>query len=457
MTPEDLDEAVRRGETIWPALRGASLFLTGGTGFLGRWLLAVLLHAEDQLGLGLSVTCLSRDPDRFRTHHPALAGHPAVTLCAGDVRFFNYPHGHFTHVIHAAADTSVDADRRPLELIETIVDGTRRVLGFARSVSAKRVLFVSSGAVYGALPAEADSFTETQSGACSTADPAAAYGQAKRLAEQLCTVFRHTYGLKTVVARGFAFAGPEIRLAGHFAFGNFIADAVAGRPIEIKGDGSPVRSYLYAADAAVWLLTMLVKGQAGGIYNVGSPRPVSIAELAGRIGSLLGTDVKILGTPDPAAPRRRYLPDTALAQRELGLEDWTDLDTAIRRTAAWAAARPAEVASPQAPLVPAHKTFVIDIDGVIAGLTPGNDYRLAQPLTDTIAAINRLYDAGHKIVLFTARGSGTGLDWREVTEGQMAAWGVKHHELRLGKPAADYYIDDRLLSPSELQRLGGEA
>jgi len=95
------------------------------------------------------------------------------------------------------------------------------------------------------------------------------------------------------------------------------------------------------------------------------------------------------------------------------------------------------------------KTFVVDIDGVIAFLSPKNDYNLAQGNPAFIAKVNELYEAGHTIVLFTARGSKTGLDWHETTARQMKDWGVKFHELKLGKPFADYYVDDRLLSPVE--------
>jgi hypothetical protein len=91
-------------------------------------------------------------------------------------------------------------------------------------------------------------------------------------------------------------------------------------------------------------------------------------------------------------------------------------------------------------------TFVIDVDGVVAMLTPGNDYTLSQPVTKVVSAINRLYDAGHKIIMMTARGSATGLSWEQVTTDQFKAWGLKYHELRFGKPAADYYVDDRMVS-----------
>lgn len=99
------------------------------------------------------------------------------------------------------------------------------------------------------------------------------------------------------------------------------------------------------------------------------------------------------------------------------------------------------------------KTFCFDIDGVIACLTPDNDYSKADCHTPMIDTINALYDQGHYIILFTARGTKTGLDWGACTQDQMKRWGVKHHELKFGKPAADYYIDDRMLSFESVKKL----
>lgn len=99
------------------------------------------------------------------------------------------------------------------------------------------------------------------------------------------------------------------------------------------------------------------------------------------------------------------------------------------------------------------KTFVFDIDGVLASIVPGYDYNLSEPIRDHIRIVNQLYEQGNTIILLTARGSKTGIDWAEITEGQMRSWGVKHHALHFGKPAADYYIDDRMLSLSDLNRI----
>lgn len=100
-----------------------------------------------------------------------------------------------------------------------------------------------------------------------------------------------------------------------------------------------------------------------------------------------------------------------------------------------------------------HQTFVFDIDGVIAHLTPDNNYALAKPNFEIINKINELVDAGHYIVLFTARGSKTGKDWQSVTKNQMKEWGVKFNEIRFGKPFANYYVDDRMLSVNQLLNL----
>lgn len=106
---------------------------------------------------------------------------------------------------------------------------------------------------------------------------------------------------------------------------------------------------------------------------------------------------------------------------------------------------------------PRPRRLVVDIDGVLAEAVPELDYAMAGPISDNIARVNALYDAGCHIVLFTARGSGTGKDWSEVTTAQMERWGVRYHELCFGKPPADYYVDDRLVSLSQALSLCGLA
>ncbi|NNM74528.1 NAD-dependent epimerase/dehydratase family protein [Enterovirga aerilata] len=334
----DLEEAVGHASGALRDLDGSSLFLTGGTGFFGRWLLAVLDHARMRLGLRLQVTLLSRRPEAFAEAHPHLASLGFLRLVAGDVRSFSFPSRKFSHIIHAATDTSAAAGRDPADLIGSVVDGTRRVLELAARCEARRLLYVSSGAVYGPQPPGMAALAEEYSGAPDPLDPRSSYGQAKRLAEHLCALAADRTGIETVIARAFAFVGPGLPLDGHFAIGNFIRDALAGKEISVGGDGTPVRSYLYAGDLAAWLPTLLAKGRPGRAYNVGSDREIRIAELARLVGSVIpgSGEIVIRGEPDPAATRNRYVPSIERARTELALDSWTPLDEAIRRTARYA-------------------------------------------------------------------------------------------------------------------------
>ena len=331
----DLDAVIARVAPALAELDRASIFLTGGTGFFGRWLLALLARARTTLPIDLTVTVLSRDPGGFLRASPDLAQLDCVRLIAGDVRSFAFPAGRFTHVIHAATDTSAAADRDPMTLIASITEGTRRVLDFATAAEVGRFLYVSSGAVYGRQPPDLAVIPDDHPGACDPLDPRSAYGQAKRLAEQMCAIVSARTATAAVIARAFAFVGPGLPLDGHFAIGNFIRDALDGRTIVVSGDGQPVRSYLYAADLAGWLTTLLVRGMPGTAYNVGSDQPISIADLAAAVAAEIPSSrgVAIRGLPSAGADRNRYVPSIDKARRDLGLDVWTPLGQAIRRTA----------------------------------------------------------------------------------------------------------------------------
>ena len=103
--------------------------------------------------------------------------------------------------------------------------------------------------------------------------------------------------------------------------------------------------------------------------------------------------------------------------------------------------------------IPKNKVFCFDIDGVIASITPNAEYNKAMPIKENIKIINKLFDNENKIILFTARGSKTGIDWRQTTESEMKEWGVRYDELKFGKPSADYYVDDKMLSLNDLSSL----
>lgn len=333
----DLAGAADTIGSAWEDLRGARVFLTGGTGFFGCWLLETLLWANEQKTLGAKAVVLTRDPAAFGRRAPHLAAHPAVTLHRGDVTSCAFPEGPATHVVHAALQTSTSPEKQArIHEFDSTVTGTRRVLDFAREAGVRRFLFVSSGSVYGPQPKDVTRIPETYDGAPDVSLPMSAGAEAKRAAELLCALYGDGR-LTATSARCFTFVGPYLALDDKFAIGNFIRDGLQGGPIRVLGDGSQVRSYMYGAELAVWLWTILVRGAAGRAYNVGSEAAVSIADVARAVASRFSPApaVSILGMPVPGQAPSRYVPDTSRARTELGLRSLVGLDEALTRTVDW--------------------------------------------------------------------------------------------------------------------------
>jgi nucleoside-diphosphate-sugar epimerase len=321
-------------------LRGASLFITGGTGFVGTWLLESLVWANCRLSLGARAVVLTRDPGRFEAKSPHLASDPAVTLLRGDVVEFDTPTGPFTHVVHAAAESSTQQNvADPLRMIDTIVRGTRNVLEAAGGWGVKDMLFVSSGAIYGPQPGGVARVDEEYLGGPDQLSRGAAYPEAKRMAELLCATYAAEQGVPVSIARCFALVGPHLPLDAHFAIGNFIRDGLSGGSITVRGDGSPIRSYLYAADLAAWLWTILARGGSGRAYNVGSEDSHSIANVAAVVAEAFEPVSEVVianaAIANPGGGGDRYVPSTRRARTELGLSETVNLQQAVRRTVAW--------------------------------------------------------------------------------------------------------------------------
>ena len=297
------------------------LFITGGTGFFGKSMLDYRLRRPEWEWAQAEWVILSRSPERFATEHPQLANQAGVSFVSGDVRDFAFPNAPFDAIIHAAtsAVTTLSDD----EMTSVIVEGARHVVDFAKFAGCQTILFTSSGAVYGPR-------TEPMSedDAC---NPTTAYGKGKLAAEQMLV----DLGLDVKIARCFAFVGPHLNRKIHYAIGNFIQNCLEGAPIVINGDGTPLRSYLYADDLVEWLFSILERGAAGRPYNVGSDEGLSILALAEMVRTALGTQskIKILGKPSGALPSV-YVPCVYRAHRELGVNVKTFLENAIRLSAA---------------------------------------------------------------------------------------------------------------------------
>jgi dTDP-glucose 4,6-dehydratase len=267
---------------------------------------------------------------------------PEFEWILGEPAAFEFPAGRFDYLIDFATPSAAEVMQSGIQpdgaggtsIVERCLQGCANLIRFAKAAGVRRVLYASSGAVYGRQPGNVERLTEDFAADAATVSP---YGRLKQRSEALLL----GSGLDVVIARGFAFIGPYLPLTDKFAVGSFIRDGLSGRSICITGDGTPQRSYLYAADLAIWLPTLLIRGKAARSYNVGSDVAVTLANLADLVRRSCESQfvVEIAYARD-GLETERYVPSIERAQVELDLTPLIPLGPALQRTIEWAARRP---------------------------------------------------------------------------------------------------------------------
>jgi dTDP-glucose 4,6-dehydratase len=320
-------------------LKGSTLVVTGGTGFMGSWIAEAVSYLNDQHGFNTQLLLIARSTDQFRSEKSHLASRKDITLIKSDIRHTLELPKETQWVIHAAAtpDTRFHATHS-VETMSVIAEGTTAILrAVDRCSNFRMMLNLSSGLIYGQQPWELERVPETFAGAPSAGSVSSAYAEAKRFAETFCSAARSQARIPIVTARPFTFIGPYQSLEGPWALNGFMRDAIAGNPIRVLGDGQTVRSYLYGSDLAYWLLRILTGASSGQTYNLGSPVGISLEGLASQVADQFNPkpEIRLRASGSPSLLRTRLVPDISLAHESLGLDAWTPLGTALSRTIAW--------------------------------------------------------------------------------------------------------------------------
>lgn len=333
---EDLEKVV--GDKELRGLDSSTVTITGASGFMGIWLTELLLYMSRTQKVKLKLNLLASNFDFARKSAPHLYETESdVTLIGGDIKAIHELPQDTQWLIHAAASPDVRIhNSQPIHASQTITQGTYSVLDCATRLSDLRgILNISSGYVYGFRSSEA----LIGEGAFEGFDPAifgAGYAEAKRYAESLCTIFRNQFRLPIVNVRPFSFVGPYQPADAPWAINNFIQDVVQSQPIRVQGDGSAVRSYMYGADMAWWLLNMLLRGEAGRSYNLGSDDGVTLKQLAEKIsGFSSGASHVNYSRAALHSKASSFVPSVQAAQKDLGLSLCFGLDEALSRTYQW--------------------------------------------------------------------------------------------------------------------------
>lgn len=332
---EDLNLVLNETKDKWKTIHNKTFFISGGTGFFGIWLIMSFIFINRKLNLNSKIILLTRNKANFISKNNWINDYDEVSFLEGDIVDFSFIDQEIDFIIHAATDASnIVNQETPLVMFDTIVNGTKRILDFAIYKKIKSFLMISSGAVYGQQPYNVKNVSEDFMGSPNINDPLSIYGESKRMAELLCTVYFKQYKLPVKVARCYTFVGPFLPTDRHFAIGNFINNILNNENIVIEGDGTPIRSYMYSADLTIWLWTILFQGSNNTTYNVGSDKPINIGELAKLVSNCKDSSTRKIVVKSKKSHKQisQYVPNIDKAKEELKLNIYTDLETSIKKT-----------------------------------------------------------------------------------------------------------------------------
>ncbi|OXA92183.1 NAD-dependent epimerase/dehydratase family protein [Flavobacterium hercynium] len=319
-------------------LENQSILITGGTGFIGKWLTEMISYINFTNNINITVYLLGRDIAKFKEEVPHLAEKTFVKFIEQDVRYLHDLPNDINYIIHAAGSP----DNRehvsdPLKTIETFYKGTQSLLDVASRIQGlKKIIHLSSHQVYGKNENE-EQITENSFGPFEALNVNNCYAESKRIAETLCSYYKNNLRLPIVILRPFAFIGPYQNLEKPWAINSFIRDAILGGPIRILGNGLTERSYLYASDMAYYILRSLILANIGDIYNLGSNVPISLNELALKIKSQSTVKMEVLSrsSKENYLSISKLVPNTNKITKDLNVSETFTIDEAINRTILW--------------------------------------------------------------------------------------------------------------------------
>ena len=300
-------------------MTGRSLLLIGGSGFFGKSFLDA--HRRGLLTPWSvdRIVVVARAASALRREHPALVGTGVSLVDADAARVDELPAADF--VLHAAAST--DARRYAENPKAERANVLAAIDNYARLAEklhrSSRIVFASSGAVYGQQPAELPELPEdfAPGDGAELDDNKRDYAEAKRLSELRIAALGAS-GIRTAIARCFAFIGYYLPRDQHFAIGNFLADGLAGRSIQVKARKAVYRSYMHADDLVRWLMTLAeAADREAPVYNVGSDEAATMGEIAQIVAKRFQVPAEVPLITDPAVDR--YVPSIGRARAKLGL------------------------------------------------------------------------------------------------------------------------------------------
>lgn len=290
---EDL-KRINEAELPWEELENCKILVTGGTGLIGSCLVDALIYRNEYLNAGMDIWVLCRKKERAQQVFSNYLDKPYFHMIYQDVSEPIILEGDMDYIVHAASKgnpKSFVSD--PLGIMQANLLGMHRILDYAQDKQMKKIVYISSGEVYGKLELqESETITESMMGSLDTMNPRNCYGMSKRAAETMCAAANDQQGIPTVVARLCHIYGPTMMTDENRVIFQFVQNVLDGQDIVMKSAGLQRRSYCYVTDAVKGILTIMLKGHSGEAYNVAnSEAVVSIRGLAECIADIGGQKI----------------------------------------------------------------------------------------------------------------------------------------------------------------------
>ncbi len=296
---------------------------------------------EKDHGIKVDFTLITRNACGFRKRYPDLANWSQVSIVESDIRNIDLKGRNFDYIIHGATTSALETfeGETCINKFDTLYYGTRKICEKLAEFDARKLLFLSSGVVYGNVDATSN-ISEDHVASIASHLPLNGLAQGKRVAEYLCCEFSRNFDNDVAIARCFSFIGAELPFSLHYAVGEFVKKALNNELIRIHSDGTAMRSYQQMSDLSAWIITLLACKTTHSIYNVGSDCGISISELAKLVVESIGSSSQIViewggNSSIGNVSRSNYVPNIDRFKSEFFLGPQLSLVDSIRDYANW--------------------------------------------------------------------------------------------------------------------------
>lgn len=333
---QDIEKIIQKNILSKTFFKDKIILITGGTGFFGKWLLNFFITLNSKYSANIKIFVISRNPDQFLKDNNQDKFYDEINFIKSDLKTVNLKGKKFDYCFHMATTNAKETfqGESNLNKLDFLYASTNNLLTQLKYCNLEKILFTSSGVVYGPVT-EISNFNEESLSAPSMMHESSGLAEGKRLAEYLVSYYSKENKYKYSIARCFSFIGQHLPTDLHYAVGNFINDAKTKDEIIINGSGKDIRSYLYIGDAISWLISIFMNDNENSVFNVGSEKQISIYDLALLVKEICKSNAKIVVLNKEASKdnfhRKIYAPDIKKIKNKLNIHEYTSLSEGIHK------------------------------------------------------------------------------------------------------------------------------